>query len=417
MTSTVRAPGMRRPSTQPPPRRTAPARAAAGAADGSRAVVAVRRVFASEGRDYFLLLGVTLFLVIFGLVMVLSSSSVESYAKTDNAFAFFLRQGMFALVGVPAMLLAGALPLRFWATWAGRAMLIGVALQLLVFTPLGDDAGGNRNWISVGGFTAQPSEFIKVGLCLWLAWILTRKAELIGDWRHLLLPIGPVAGLAIALVLAGADLGTALILLMIVFGAMYFAGVKLRYLLTSGVLVAIGASLLALSGGSRVRRISWWISGCTVQDYDQRECWQPLHGTWALAAGGPFGVGLGNSKSKWSWLPAADNDYIFSIIGEELGLVGAVVVLLLFVVLAIAMLRIMRDTVEPFPRLVVGGVMTWIIGQALVNIAVVLGLLPVLGVPLPLISAGGSSLVMVLVAIGIVLSVARDNKRREIGLA
>jgi cell division protein FtsW len=160
-----------------------------------------------------------------------------------------------------------------------------------------------------------------------------------------------------------------------------------------------------------MERILLWVNGCTADDYSSL-CWQPQHGLFALAAGGFFGVGLGNSKAKWSWLPEAHNDFIFAIIGEELGMLGALVVLLLFVVLAIAFVRIIRASRDPFARIAASAVMVWVIGQAFVNIGVVLGLLPVLGVPLPLISAGGSALISTLLAIGIVLSFAR-NKDKE----
>ncbi|MBC7763659.1 MAG: FtsW/RodA/SpoVE family cell cycle protein, partial [Candidatus Saccharibacteria bacterium] len=158
---------------------------------------------------------------------------------------------------------------------------------------------------------------------------------------------------------------------------------------------------------SRQDRIQAFLSGCKSADDHLGSCWQTVHGWWALASGGLFGSGLGNSKAKWSWLPEADNDFIFAIIGDELGLLGAILVLALFVVLAIAFVRIIRASTDPFARVTVSAVMVWIVGQAFVNIAVVLGILPVLGVPLPLISAGGSALVTSLIGIGIVLSFAR----------
>jgi cell division protein FtsW len=254
---------------------------------------------------------------------------------------------------------------------------------------------------------AQPSEVAKLALIVWIAFVLTRvDAET--DWRRYVVPIGTAALVSIGLVLVGKDLGTAVIMLFIVFGSFYFAGLRLRYLLGSGAVVAVLGIMFAFASSSRTQRISSWFYGCTTQDYYDF-CWQPTHGTWALAAGGIFGVGLGNSKAKWSWLPEADNDYIFAIIGEELGLIGAIVVLLLFVVLAISFIRIIRASTDPFARFVTSGVMVWIIGQALVNIAVVLGLLPVLGVPLPLISAGGSALISSLLSIGVVLSFARHS--------
>jgi len=165
---------------------------------------------------------------------------------------------------------------------------------------------------------------------------------------------------------------------------------------------------MAVASPSRLQRITSFGEGCSAAANSYSDwCWQPLHGTWAMANGGVFGVGLGGSKSKWSWLPAADNDYIFAIIGEELGLVGAIVLLILFVILGFALVRIMQAQTDLFARVTTGAVFVWIIGQALVNIGVVLGVLPVLGVPLPLISSGGTALLTTLFAIGIVLSFAR----------
>jgi len=208
-------------------------------------------------------------------------------------------------------------------------------------------------------------------------------------------------------VLLGNDLGTAIIMLAIVLGGLYYAGVRLRIIFTAIVIVAAVGIAFATFSSSRTSRISAWLNGCTSQSDFQNDCWQTVHGWWALASGGVMGSGLGSSHAKWNWLPEADNDFIFAIVGDELGLIGALVVLALFVVLAISFIRIIRSSRDPYAKLVTSGVMIWIIGQAFVNIAVVLGVLPVLGVPLPLISAGGSALVTSLVAIGVVLSFAR----------
>jgi cell division protein FtsW len=378
-------------------------------ADPPKALVGVRRIFAMETGNFFLLLGTTLFLVTFGLVMVLSSSSIESHVQNDSFFTAFLKQGLYAIIAIPLMLLASRMPPRFWKRMARPAILLGIGLQLLVLTPLSYEYGGNRNWVTFApGINLQPSEFVKLALIVWIAFVLTRPGAGDSDWKRYFTPVGAAGLVSIGLVLVGRDLGTAVILLFIVFGTFYFAGVKLRYLLTSGAIIGVLGIMFAFASQSRTDRINVWLYGCTEADY-LRDCWQQTHGTWALAAGGVFGVGLGNSKAKWSWLPEADNDYIFAIIGEELGLIGAVVVLLLFVVLAISFIRIIRANTDPFARIVTSGVMVWVIGQALVNIAVVVGVLPVLGVPLPLISAGGSSLISTLLAIGVVLSFAREH--------
>jgi cell division protein FtsW len=374
-------------------------------------VVAVRKIFAAETGNYFLLLGTTLFLVVFGLVMVLSSSAVQSFKESNDFFASFVRQGIFALIGIPLMLMASRMRAAFWRRWSGTAMIIAMVLQLLVVaTPLGLAEGGNKNWIMLGSLSFQPSEVLKVALVIWLGMILAKKIKVLDDWRELMMPLGVISAVAIGLVVLGGDVGTAIVLVSIVFGAVFFAGVRLRMFLLP-VLAIILAAVVLTTGGSRGDRISVWQSGCTnPQDYAER-CWQTLHGWWALASGGVFGDGLGNSKAKWSWLPAADNDFIFAVIGEELGLLGAIVVLALLVVLAIAFVRIIRSNQDPFARITVSAIMVWILGQSFINIAVVLGLLPVLGVPLPLISAGGTSLVTTLFAIGIALSFARTPVR------
>ena len=383
-------------------------------ASAPAAVVTVRRIFAMESTNYFLLLGTTLFLVAFGLVMVLSSSSIESRASGGSFFDVFLRQGLFALVGIPLMLIASRMPVAFWKRMARPAIVTAVALQLLVFSPLGWESGGNRNWISLGPVNAQPSELVKLALIVWIAFVLSRTENYANDWRRFVIPVGAASAVAIGLVLIGKDLGTAVIMLFIVFGSLFFAGVNFRYIFIGGTIVTVLGIIFAFGSTSRTDRIHAWMYGCTPDQY-WTYCWQPTHGTWALASGGIFGVGLGNSKAKWSWLPEADNDYIFAIIGEELGLIGAVVVLALFVVLAIAFIRIIRSSNDAFARIATSGVMVWIIGQALVNVAVVLGVLPVLGVPLPLISAGGSALISTLLSIGVVLSFARDQSPRAEG--
>ena len=355
------------------------------------------------------MLGTTLFLVVFGLLMVLSSSAVQSYVADGDFFSRAARQGLFALIGIPLMLLASRMPILFWKRWAWHFLVIGAVLQLLVFTGLGASYGGNTNWISIVGFTLQPSEFLKLALVVWLATMLTLKGERIQDWRELIVPIAPVSGLAIALVLMGQDLGTAVILLVLTLGSLLYAGVRLRYLLVVVAAVSLAGLAFSQLSGSRRDRIDAWLSGCTRPEDYELHCWQTIHGWEALANGGVVGVGLGNSDAKWLWLPHAESDFIFAIVGEELGMVGAVLVLVLFAVMAITMVRIARSVTDPFARTATGAIMLWITSQAFVNIAVVLGVLPVLGVPLPLMSAGGSALIATLLAIGVVLSFARDR--------
>ena len=382
---------------------------------GAAAIVVVQKVFGAETGSFFLLLGTTLFLLAFGLVMVLSSSSIEAGARgRHDFFSSFTRQGLYALIGVPLLLIASRMPIGFWKKWAWPAVVGTSVLQLFVFAPgIGYAFQGNNNWIRIGSFTAQPSELVKLALILWVSWILARKRTLLDDWKHVFLPIAPVAGVAIGFVLLGGDLGTALIMGMVVLGCLFYAGVRMRFIGVAFVVSGLIALILTQMRSSRSSRIGAFLSGCTkVADY-RLDCWQSVHAWWGIASGGVFGSGLGKSKVKWSWLPDADTDFIFAIIGDELGFIGAVLVLALFVVLTIAFVRIIRTSSDPFAKVVTGGVMIWLIGQAFVNIAVVLGLLPVLGVPLPLISAGGSSLIASLIGIGVVLSFARHQSVRE----
>ncbi|WP_251858138.1 putative lipid II flippase FtsW [Herbiconiux sp. L3-i23] len=369
--------------------------------------VRLGRAFVSEGSNYFLLLGTTLFLVVFGLVMVLSSSSVESFAAGRDFFADFMKQGGAALLAVPAMLVFSLVPGRWWQRLAVPALVGAIGLQLLVFTDLGYEYGGNRNWLDLGFTNVQPSEFAKLALALWLGKFLADRRDRLADWKQVLVPALVVSAVPMALVLRGGDLGTGIIIACIVLGSLFFAGVPLRQL---GVVVGIAipaALLFSTTSSSRVDRIQSWLSGC-ADDY-ANSCWQITHGTWALAAGGVFGVGLGNSKAKWSWLPEADNDFIFAVIGEELGLIGAVTVIVLFVLVAVVFTRIVGGAAPgSMARITVSAIMVWIVTQAMVNIGVILGVFPVLGVPLPLISNGGTALIVSLLAIGVALSFARN---------
>lgn len=375
-------------------------------------------MFAGESANYFLLLGVTLFMVVFGLVMVLSSSSVDSHSNGDSFFARFLSQGLYAVIGIPIMLLASRVPATFWK-WAAWPALVGaVALQLLVVaTPLGSDNGTdyNKNWLNVGPVAFQPSEAIKIALILWIGMFIARKQARLGQWKYGLLPVLIVSACAVGLVLGGGDLGTTSIIVAIVLGALFFAGIPLRQLITTGVIAVGGALLFAVTRQSRLERIMGFVHPSSADPLSTG--WQIQQSNFALAHGSLIGVGLGNSESKWNWLPEASTDFIFSIIGEELGLLGAIVVLALFVLLAICFVRIMNATTDPFARVVTGSVMVWLVGQGLVNIGVVLGLLPVLGVPLPLISAGGTALISSLFAIGVVLSFTRTAFDSASGLS
>ena len=355
---------------------------------------------------YYVTTGATALLVALGLVMVLSSSAIDSIAESGSPYVVFVRQAQFALIGLVVLVVASRLSVATLRRLAWPGLLFAIALQMLVFSPLGRAAGGNRNWVYLGGTAFQPSEVVKLGLALWLGAVLARKRALLREWRHAVIPAVPVAGAAVGVVLLGEDLGTAMILIVLVAGALFVAGVPMRIFGVAGLAAAVTVTLLVLAGNKRVERILGWLSvDCDLQ----AACYQPKHGTWALGSGGIFGMGLGASREKWHYLPAAHNDYIFAIIGEELGLVGTLLVLVLFGLLAAAFLRLVSRHPDPFVKVATAGIGAWVIGQALVNIAVVIGLAPVVGIPLPLVSAGGSALIVTMAAMGVVIAFARSE--------
>ncbi|GGO60696.1 cell division protein FtsW [Microbacterium nanhaiense] len=359
----------------------------------------------------FLLIGsAAILLTAFGVVMAFSATTVESLKNSGSPYAGGITHLIYAAVGVPLMLVMSLLSLRWLQRLAWPALILGIGLQLIVFTPLGDAQGGNRNWFYIGGMSIQPSEFLKAGLVLWLAYILFRKQALIDRFWHFAIPALPVAGLAMATVLAGEDLGTVMIMALVAFGTMYFAGVKLRFL---GPIVIAGATLVTVFVVTSQNRMDRLLAVFDPNCDPSGQCYQPYHGLWGLAGGGIFGRGLGNSHEKYNWLPAAADDYIFAIVGEELGLVGCLVLFALFVVLGVGIVRILRRSDSMFVRALAGGIGVWILGQALVNIGVVLRLFPTLGVPLPYLSSGGSSLIAVLIVTGVLLALTRTLPETE----
>lgn len=355
---------------------------------------------------YYLLVAVVGTLLLIGLVMVLSASSVASLTNNKSSYTVFVKQAQFAVVGVVAAVVASRMPVRFWRRLAVPLLLGSICLQLLVFTPLGVDVNGNRNWLALGsGTRVQPSEFAKIALILYAATVLATKRRLLHRWRHAIIPVVfPAAAIVIGLVLKGHDLGTALIMIAILGGLLWAAGVSGKLFALAGGGVAVVVAGFVLLSGNRMSRIDQWLS-CT----DVQQCWQSMHGQFALADGGLSGLGLGASREKWLWLPEPHNDFIFAIIGEELGIGGTLMVLGLFALLGLACYRIVMRTDDPFVRVATAGVMVWLLVQAMINIGAVIGLLPVIGVPLPLVSSGGSALVTTLATLGMVASFARNE--------
>jgi cell division protein FtsW len=364
------------------------------------------RAFRAQSVEFYRLLGVTLFLVAFGVVMVLSASSIDSLVANSNSLWVFLKQFVFAILGLLALSFVSLMSVDKIRARARGFFLVALIVQLLVFF-IGKDINGNRNWIDVFGlFSIQPSEFLKIAVILHVAAYLTSQQNYFEESRVWYRSLGMV-GLAMFLVIIGKDLGTVIIMLIAFVGLLALAGMPTTIMRQVGVALLVLIPAALMSSSSRMGRITAWLNPNAPDPLDYN--WQAEHGMWAISAGRIFGAGLGESKMKWSWIPEVENDFIFAVIAEELGLIGALVVIALFVVLAFSLLRIMQRTQDFFSRTVVAAIMLWLVFQALINIAVVLRLLPVLGVPLPLISAGGSSLISALAAIGVVLAIEREN--------
>jgi cell division protein FtsW len=354
-----------------------------------------------------MLLGLTAVITLLGLAMVASASSVDAFKSTANAADTVIRQGGFALIGAVALVVASNLPLAIYKRFALLFLWGTLGLQLLTVL-FGNEINGNRNWLDLGFTSIQPSEFLKLGLVIAFSLMLS---ELTGDelydqqiWKRVFVYSGAAL---VMVVYFGKDMGTGVVMVITLAGLFLFAGMKLRNWLGLMGAVALGAFALVMMSGSRRARFAAWLNPTEADPMGVN--WQFEKGTWALAQGGIFGSGLGRSRMKWSWIPEVQNDFIFAIIGEELGLIGALFVILLFCALAVTMFMIAKNQTNAFSRNIVATVMVWISMQAFINIGVVLGLFPVLGVPLPLISAGGSSLIITLASIGVVLAVERDR--------
>lgn len=375
-------------------------------ASARRVSVRVKLLLDHPLSTYYLLIGASLLLLILGLVMVLSASSIESYRVFGSAYTLAQRQAMFAVIGVIVMIFAARTSIQFWRAISWYQL--GVCLLLLIAVLLiGVEVAGQRNWIDLfGPFRLQPSEFAKFALIVWGADLLTRKSHLLNNWKHLLIPLLPVSGLMMVLVLLEGDFGNAFMLAAITCGMLFAVGAPMRLFALFAGLGALSIWLLAIAAPYRMDRFSAWLNpGNDRLGVD----WQVTQGQYALGTGGFWGVGLGASREKWGSLPEAHTDFIFPVIGEELGLVGTLAVLGLFAISAFAIFRLSRTTSDGFVRVSAAGVGSWILFQAILNIGAVLGLLPITGVPLPLVSYGGSSLLPILAAIGMLLALARQE--------
>ena len=362
----------------------------------------------SRGNGYRLLLLVVIVLNAIGVVMVLSASHVQALRQYGSSWVFFKREVLWVAIAGAAMVGAARLDYRMWRRLVVPLMSVAGGLLLLVLVPgIGVSVYGSSRWLRAGPVSVQPSELAKLALVVFIATLLSRRADDMADTRLTLRPVLVVLGVAVVLIMRQPDMGTTLVLCTIAFGMLFAAGTPLRPL--SGV-VAVGACLAYVA--ARLEPYRWARMSSFRDPFADagNSGYQLAQSLIALSSGGLFGVGLGASRAKWAYLPNAHTDFIFSVIGEELGLLGAVLVVALFFAFAVLGVRTAVRAPDRFGMLLAAGITTWVTGQALLNIGVVTGLLPVTGVPLPFVSFGGSSLVVSMAATGILLNITRTAK-------
>jgi cell division protein FtsW len=356
--------------------------------------------------SYHLVLGSVSLLVIVGVMMVLSASSVNAYLTYRDSYFYVKRQLLFLAVGILGAFTIMKLPqstLRM-LSWFGVAL--ATILLILTYTPLGISVNGNRNWLYLGSslFSVQPAEFAKLAMIVWGADVLARKYRLLDQPKHLLVPFLPVSAVLILLVLFQGDAGTAVVMAVIAASMLWIVGAPLRVLMALGMAGVVGVIAIFITSPIRMRRLAAFLD--PALDINGAND-QANAGMFAIASGGWWGVGLGASRQKWGSLPEAHTDFIFAVLGEEFGLFGSLVVLAMIGILGYAGIRIATHADDLFIRYAAGGITAWFMVQALINLAVVLRLLPIAGVPLPLVSYGGSALIANLLAVGVLLACAR----------
>ncbi len=398
--------------------RQAPQRAprpALGALQGTRAgAAALRQALDRPLTSYYLLLGASALLLTIGLIMVLSASSVYSYRFYDgNSYQVVTKQLMWVVIGLPCAWVASRLPHRWIRRLAWPGYFISLTLLLLTAF-LGEERNGNQNWLALGPIVIQPSEIAKLALILWAAHVYAHKDRRLGSLHETMMPVVPGLLLATGLVVFGRDLGTALVLFAILLGMLWVVGAPARFFALCLSIMGVVAFALARTSGERMDRITTFTD--PFRDY-LGTGWQPAHGLYALASGGWFGEGIGASRQKWGDLPEAHTDFIFAVLGEELGLIGTLLVVALFLTIAYAAMRVATHTTDAFTRYMSFGIVVWLLGQMMINVGMVLTLLPVIGIPLPLVSYGGSALVPSLVALGLLIGFARREPQAAAALA
>lgn len=362
-------------------------------------------------RDPLILLGIVAALTMLGLMMVLSASSVESLRSYGGGWLFFQRQLAWIVLGAMVLAVTLRVDYRHWQRLALPAVALCFALLVAVLVPgMGTRVSGSTRWLDLGPVRLQPSELAKLAVLIFAAELLARRSDRMDDVRSVLRPLAIVVGVLAVLIMAQPDMGTTMVIVFVTLGLLFAAGLPLGRMLTILASTAVGAVILGLAVGYRRDRITAFLDPWSDVGGNGYQVAQSLV---ALGSGGLTGVGLGASRAKWGFLPNAHTDFIFSIIGEELGLVGAVTVLGLFAAFTYFGTRTALAAPDRFGRLLAVGVTVWVAGQALVNLGAVTGLLPVTGVPLPLVSFGGSALVVTLGAVGILINVAGQAARSD----
>ena len=357
---------------------------------------------------WVLLAAIVALLCTIGLMMVLSASSVEALRSYGGAWVFFTRQIMWVVIGSAVLVVAALADYHRWRRAVPLLLGLSFVLLILVLVPgVGITAGGSSRWLGTASFRIQPSEFAKLAVLLFGADLLARRFNRVSDWHSVMRPLLVTTGLVAGLVLVQPDMGTTLLIFFIVFVLMFVGGVRLLPLTTLGVVGSVVSVFLAKVEGYRWERVSSFRD--PFGDFENTG-YQVAQSLVALGTGNLSGVGLGASRAKWGFLPNAHTDFIFAIVGEELGLIGTFGVVGLFVAFAALGIRTALRAPDRFGVLLAAGVTAWVCGQAFVNMGAVTSLLPVTGVPLPFVSFGGSSLVVTMAATGILLNVARQAK-------
>ncbi|HWL89904.1 MAG TPA: putative lipid II flippase FtsW [Actinomycetota bacterium] len=361
-------------------------------------------------RNLSLLLAPTALLTVIGLVMILSAGSISAVEGYGTSFWYFNRQTLYAAAGLIGLVVTARVPYWFWRRAAIPLLLALVPVMLLTLHPaLGTSLYGASRWIDLGPVTLQPAEFAKFLMVCAAAAILARPWKQLHRPRHAFLPLGPLVAVVAGVVMLQRDLGTTVIICGSVFLLLFAAGLRLRHLALASLIGAIATAFFIF--GTEYRRTRFLEAWLEWEMDPSGAGWQLRQGLIALGSGGWLGVGLGNSRQKWDYLPNAHSDFVFAVLGEELGLIGALAILCLFGVLLFAGIRIAVNAPDTFGRLLAAGITGWIGLQTLVNLGAVTGLLPITGVPLPFLSFGGTALVVTLAGVGVVASVALDGVR------